>query len=265
MSGVALRRVGEINLGDLEMIGRLQGQEGLPYPFGYAHPYEHRDERISSIADRLADGDLSAFREWTETYVAAEIWVACRVHHGGVDIPDRRILAYRAGDAGFLAAQRSHDDVIEVFTLAAVDLGAGIVRSIGLTQPGRQAGIVVPGYVGYFADTDTDTDYLDGDDDGVFSVRTAVHQPLRSAHPIVADDDVAALAIIQSRWQPARSWGVDWAKPVVACVRIADDGDYIYTPDFSHAVPLAEPSLSEAIDRLIIEDIAVVRHQRGIE
>ena len=260
-----MHRVGEVSLGDLEVIGRLQGQEGLPYPFGYTHPYEERDARTACAAERLDDGDLSAFREWTGAYVTADIWVTCRVHHGCVDIPDRRILAYRAGDAGYLASQRSHDDVIEVFTLAAGDLGAGIARSIGLTQPGGQPRIVVPGYVGYFADTATDTDYADSDDDEVFSVRAAVHRPSRSADPMVADDDVAALAIIQSRWQPARSWGVDWAKPVVACVRIVDDGDYVYTPDFSHAVPVAEPALIEAIDRLIVEDVAVVRHQRGLQ
>jgi hypothetical protein len=260
VSGVALHRVGEIDLCDLEMIGRLQGQESLPYPFGFTQPHERRDAGTASVADRLDDGDLSVFREWTGAYVTADIWVACRVHHSRVDIPDRRILAYCDAEAGYLASQRSQDDVVEVFRLAAVDLAAGIARSIGLTRPGRQPRIVVPGYVGYF----TDTDYTDEDDDGVFSVRTAVHQPSRPAHPVVADDDVAALAIIQSRWQPARAWGVDWAKPVVACVRIVDDGDYVYTPDFSHAVPLAEPSLGEAIDGLMVEDIAVMRHQRGI-
>jgi hypothetical protein len=255
VSGVASHRVGEINLCDLEMVGRLQGQEGLPYPFGHTHPHKQHDERISSVADRLVHGDLRAFGEWAGAYIDAEIWVACRVH--SVDGPDRRILAYRAGEVGYLACQRSNDDMVEVSRISALDLGAAVAASVGLTRPGMQPRIVIPGYVGYFADRAA-TEYDHGDDDEVYSVRVAVHRS-SPTHPVVADEDVTAIATIQSRWQPPRQWGVDWAKTVVVCAQIHGDGDYIYTPDFSHAVPLTEQSLRGRIDGLIAEDISARR------
>jgi hypothetical protein len=247
--------VGEINLCDLAAIGRLQGQEGLPYPFGHTHPHKLHDEPLSSVADRLVHGDLRAFREWTGAYIDAEIWVACRVH--SVDSPDRRILAYRAGEAGYLACQRSNDDMVEVSRISAVDLGAAVAASVGLTTPGTQPRIVIPGYVGYFADRAA-AEYDDGDDDEVYSVRVAVHRS-SPTHPVVADEDVTAIATIQSRWQPPRQWGVDWTKTVIICAQIDSDGDYIYAPDFSHAVPLTEQSLRGRIDGLIAEDISARR------
>jgi hypothetical protein len=81
----------------------------------------------------------------------------------------------------------------------------------------------------------------------------------------VADDQVAAVATIQTRWQPPRSWGVDWTKNFVAWIRVEADGDYIYTSDFSHAVPLTERHLRGLIDRLIAEDVSALRRQRSIE
>jgi hypothetical protein len=255
-----LHRVGEINLCDLEMVGRLQGQEGLPYPFGHTHPHKHHDEPSSSIADRLAHGDLSAFREWTEAYVAADIWVASRVHHSITDHSGRRILAYRAGEAGYLACQRSNDDIVEVSRLSARDLGAAIAGSVGLNEPGTRPHIVIPGYVGYFADRAA-TEYDVGDDDEVYSVRVAVRRSSQPTASVVADEEVTTIVTIQSRWQPPRRWGVDWAKNVVVCIQIDGDGDYIYTPDFSHAVALTEHVLRDRIDSLIAEDISAMRRE----
>jgi hypothetical protein len=262
VSGVVLHRVGEINLCDLEMIGRLQGQDGLPYPFGTTHPREQHDERISSVADRLDHGDLSAFREWAETYVAADIWVACRVHHGNTDRSGRRILAYRAGEAGYLASQGGNNDVVEVSRLSALDLGAAIAGAVGLTEPGTQPRIVIPGYVGYFGHRAA-TEY-DESDDEVWPVLVAAHRSPQPVQSVVADENVTAIATIQSRWQPPRRWGVDWTKTVIVCTQIDADGDYIYTPDFSHAVPLTEQFLSERIDNLIVEDISALRRARRI-
>jgi hypothetical protein len=82
---------------------------------------------------------------------------------------------------------------------------------------------------------------------------------------VVGDDQVTAIATIQSRWKPPRTWGVDWTKNFIACIQIDGDGDYIYTPDFSHAIPLTEQFLSERIDRLIAEDISARRLHRRIE
>jgi hypothetical protein len=261
--GVALRRVGEISLCDLMAIGRLRGQDGLPYPFGHTHPHKQHGNCISSVADRLDNGDLSAFGDWIDAYVAAEIWVACRVHHAGADTPDRRILAYRAGEAGYLASQRSNDDVVEVSGLSALDLGAAIAESVDLTEPGTRPRIIVPGYVGYFAHRAAADN--DDSDDHVYSVRVADHRSAQPAHPVVADEEVTAIATIQSRCQPPRTWGVDWTKSFLAFVQINADGDYIYTSDFSHAVPLTEKFLGERIDTLIAEDISALRRQRRIE
>ena len=67
---------------------------------------------------------------------------------------------------------------------------------------------------------------------------------------MVSNADVAALATVQSHCQPARSSGVDWDKNFAVWVQVRGDGDYIYNPDFSHAVPVTEQNLSERIDRL---------------
>jgi hypothetical protein len=246
--------VGDIALADLAAIGRLQGRDGLPYPFAHTDPHQQHDKPIASVADRLDHGDLSAFREWMDAYIGADIWVACRVHHRNPDTRGRRILAYRAGHAGYLASQRSNDDVVEVSELSAVDLGVAIADAAGLTEPGTRPRIVISGYVGYFAHPAA----TDSGDDGAYSVRVTAPS-FQEADPEVADEDVTAIAIIQSHWQPPRKWGVDWTKNVVACVQIDAGGDYIYTPDFSHAVPLTERFLSERIDRLIAEDYSASR------
>jgi hypothetical protein len=259
---VVLHRVGEIDLCDLEMIGRLQGQDGLPYPLGCTHPREQHDERMSSVADRLDHGDLSAFREWAETYVAADIWVACRVHHGSTDRSGRRILAYRAGNTGYLVSQGGNSHVVEASMLSAVDLGAAIAGAVGLTEPGTQPRIVIPGYVGYFGHRAATPS--DDSDDEVWPVLVAAHRSPRPVESVVADENVRAIATIQSRWLPPRRWGVDWTKSVIACLQIDGDGDYVYTPDFSHAVPVTEHILGERINGLIAEDIAALRRERGI-
>ncbi len=210
------------------------------------------------MADRLDHGDLRPFRGWIDAYIDADIWVACRVHYRNPDTPDRRILAYYAGQTGYIAAQRSNDDVVEVSELSAADLGASIAGSVGLIRPGRtQPGIVIPGYVGYFVHEATPDD-----DDEVYAVRVG-DRSSQHEHPVVDDGDVTALAIIQSRWQPPRRWGVDWTKSVVVCVQTESDGDYIYTPDFSHAVPVTELVLSERIDELIAEDAETAARASG--
>ena len=148
-------------------------------------------------------------------------------------------------------------------TLSALDLGAAIAGAVGLTEPGTQSRIVIPGYVGHFGDRAA-TEYDDGEDDEIYSVRVAAHRSSQPTHSVVADEEVTAIATIQSRWQPPRRWGVDWTKSVIVFVQIDADGDYIYTPDFSHAVPLTEHVLRGRIDNLIAEDISALRRERRI-
>ncbi|WP_431195964.1 ESX secretion-associated protein EspG [Mycobacterium camsae] len=73
-----------------------------------------------------------------EALRSADIWVECRVHHRSGDLPDTRLLALRAGESGFLASQRTGQDVVDIYSLSAHDLGPAIARSVGLTGPGRR-------------------------------------------------------------------------------------------------------------------------------
>jgi hypothetical protein len=124
-------------------------------------------------------------------------------------------------------------------------------------RPGRtQPGIAIPGYVGYFAHEAT------SGDDEVYAVHVG-DPSSQHEHPVVDDGDVTAVAIIQSRWQPPRTWGVDWTRAVLVCVQTESDGDYIYTSDFSHAVPVTERVLSERIDELIAEDTETAARASG--
>lgn len=255
MAGVQLRRVGEICVSDLTALARYAGHDGLPYPFSDTR----QEQRTVSVAERYGGGDLSVFRDWVRAYVTADIWVTCRVHHAEAGTEDRRILGYRHGELGYLASQHGDRDVVEVSTLPAAELGAAIAESVDLSQPGRLSRIVVPGYVGYFAELPE----VDDEDEQFFSVRRPVSRRGPTGLQVVADDDVAAVTTIQSRWQPARAWGVDWTRPVIAYLQIGGDGDYLYTPDFAYAVPMTEQSLCDRIDRLIADDLNVLWDQRG--
>lgn len=70
------------------------------------------------------------------------------------------------------------------------------------------------------------------------------------------------MAVIQSRCDPAREWGLGQGRKAVGWVRVRDDGEYIYNPDFSHATPVTPQTLGKRIDQLIIEDVAVLRQRR---
>lgn len=66
------------------------------------------------------------------------------------------------------------------------------------------------------------------------------------------------LGTVQSRCQPKGVWSVDWTRDAVVWVRIDGDRDYIYTPDYSQAVPVTPPTLRKRIDQLIAADVAVL-------
>ncbi|BDB40896.1 MULTISPECIES: ESX secretion-associated protein EspG [Mycobacterium] len=267
MPAVSREHIGGIDISDLARICDVLGLDGLPYPFAETGrpglqvsnpPEPHR------FSDRPADGDLRGFHRWIQAYTRADIWVECRVLYRATeagDIPDTRISALRADQLGFCAVQRPDLDVVDVYELAPYDLGAAIANSVPLIGPGRHSQITIPKYVDYFADSTT-ADADTADDDYTFSVLEPVTS--RSATVTVPDAGVAAVGTIQSHWEPARSWGMDWAKSLVAWVQISDDGDYVYVPDFSHAVPATERKLADRIDDLIAADVAVLRRRRGI-
>ncbi|MGV9801042.1 hypothetical protein ACWDTP_23640 [Mycobacterium sp. NPDC003449] len=246
MFGAHMRRVGEIDLSELAAIGRLAGQDGLPYPFAHT-----RGPGAGAAPAPAPDTD-PAFRRWADTYVTADIWLTCRVHHADADVADGRILGFHDADSGYVARQRGFDDVVEIFAVHPGDLGAATAALTGLTRPGTHPRIVVPGYIGYFGGPagpgEPETD--DEDDDRGVAVLTPVAPRRDPDHHTVADADVAAVAIFQSRWRPARQWGVDWTEPVLVAIRIDDDGDYRYLPDFNVAVPVDEATLSARIDAM---------------
>ncbi|MBX9639478.1 MAG: ESX secretion-associated protein EspG [Mycobacteriaceae bacterium] len=267
---MSLQALGSIHVADLVAIRVSRGNDGLPYPFTQARPNSAGlpdAAALTSVCARLRDGDLRNIRRWVETYDRADIWVECRVLHSSHDVPDARIMAFRAGQSGYLAVQRPDDDVVDVSELSPYSLGPAIAHLVGLTGPGSHARIVVPKYVDYFAaaaaaaaaaeDEDDDDDYHE-----------SVLQPVRSVvgrAVKVSNADVRAVATIQSRCQHARSWGVDWGRRFLFLVQIRDDGDYLYDRDFSLASPIAETRLSERIDGLIAEDVAVLRNRRGLQ
>lgn len=259
---VGLHRVGSIGLADLAAVCQLQGLDHLPHPFlSRAWPSavpDQTDVGSATVRDRLAEGDLRGFRDWIETYPPADIWVEGQVHHVPADTPDVRILAHRAGESGFFAAQRTDEDVVEVFTVSPYEIGAAVAGSAGLTAPGSHKRVVVPGF---FPDQGAG-DCADADSDAGHGIAVPVAGRRRSGDVVVLVAEVTALAVIQSRTPPAPAWGRDRDKNSAIWVRVIDDGEYLFAPDLSHAVPVTPQMLRTRIDQLITEDIAALRERR---
>jgi hypothetical protein len=254
---VALNRVGRIALRDLNAISEFFGRDFLPYPFLYRQPATIGDHaEADSAPDRFNYGDLHIFKTWFTTYMSADIRVECKVQYlGGVETPSLRIMAHRSGELGFLASQQP-DDAVEVFTLSPFDLGPAVAGSVALTRPGKHSKIVIPEYVPTALDRAEDV----VDDAVASSIRqTSVVVPFAV---MVPGADVTMYATAQSHWWPARDWGLNRYKRALAWVGIKDDGEYLYTPDGSHATPVNPRTLADRIDRLIGEDVAALRESR---
>ena len=260
MTGVDLRPVGSIDLIDLDSISTFYGRDFLPYPFMFTRPprfstQQELDEYARSVPDRFYNGDLRVFYRCCESYVAADIRVECQVQYIPADTPPIRLVAYRAGELGFLGKQRSDEDVIDVYELSPYDLGPAIAETMALTKPGTRSEIVIPEYV------PKDLPRSDGDDAAEgFSVRSAVATATVTEVPAA---DVTAYARVQSHWRPTRRWGFDRGKNAAKWVRIKDDGEYIFSPDFSVARPMNRQTLAERTDRLIAEDVKSLRDFRS--
>lgn len=261
MSTVRLTPLGSAELVDL--IGMCPGNgDGVPYPFWRTR----RDPYWGDIAQKLPpfgdrfDEELSPLRPWVETYGCADIWVEGRVKAFTENTPDIRLLAHRAGEAGFIAAQHPATDVVDVYRLSPLDLGAAVAGMAKLTQPGSRPAIVLPGFLDHFIDKPADV--TDDEDDYDVSIRVNAGSSSRAT--ILDYDNVILLGIVQSRCGPSEVRGVDWARDAVVWVRIRGDGDYVYTSDRGHAVPVTARTLRDRIDQLIAADVAVLRRQRGL-
>jgi hypothetical protein len=241
-----------LDLLDLNAICQFYGRDFMPYPFMFTAPSRFASADAfsaytNSVPDRFMHGDLNIFNEWVTAYYAADIRVECRVQYIPADTPSMRVIACRAGQLGFLAAQRPEADQVDIYTLSPYDLGAAISDATQLTKPGKHLEIVVPEYVSRSrAEFDT----------GDF----AIHHKLQSRSEVtIPASEVTAYATVQSHWRPVRDWGFYHGKRALVWVRVNDDGEYLYVPDYPHARPLTKSLLHKQIDLLIAEDVAILR------
>ena len=268
MMNIPSQHVGSIALADLDSICRAQGRDGLPFPFFTPLP---SGSETTELAESIDAADIAAaLWSWAQAWTHADIWVDSRVGHTDETVASRRIAACRVGDIGYLGIQRPDEPVVDAHTLSAYDLGAAIADHVGFTKAGSRPRITIPGYAGSIPGSSrllnrsNAADF--GDDEFVSGAPLLVsHQvSVRSSVTAVPDVDVTATGVVQSRHKPARYWGIDWSAALATWVQIADDGDYLYVPDHSHATPTTTNELAARINQLIAADVAALRQLRGI-
>ncbi|WAJ46369.1 hypothetical protein OK015_07845 [Mycobacterium sp. Aquia_216] len=255
MSGVLTGQLGTLDLLDLNAISEFYGSDFLPYPFMFTQGprFATRDEATAyagAVPDRFLHGDLNSFMECVAAYDAADIRVECRVQYIPADTPSLRLIAYRAGHLGFFASQRPDADLIDVYTLSPYDLGPAIADAVTLTQPGMHNAIVIPEYVPRGKAEYDREDFV------------VQHRLASETGVSVPANEVTVYATVQSHWRPTRRWGLDRGKRALVWVRVNEDGEYLYAADQSHARPMTRPALRDEIDRLIADDIAILREFR---
>ncbi|MBF9351500.1 MULTISPECIES: ESX secretion-associated protein EspG [Mycobacteroides] len=258
MASVALHRVGSIEVVGVDAISESYGRDFMPHPFAHtrASRFANYDEYAAfarDICGRTKDGDMTDLGRWFSTYVNADIRVECVV-----DIPDKprvRVLGHRSNQMGYLAIQNPDEDVVDVYTVSPLELGAAITGSIPTSKPGKHSKVVIPEFA------PRPTVNTEPDDVDAVSVRHRIEDPEILTVPY---EEVTAFARVQSRWQPARDWSFDRGKKAVVWVRFMGDGDYIYAPGFTHLTPMTASGLVRRVDELIAEDVAEIRAARGL-
>lgn len=253
---VSRREVGALELLDLQLITERQGHESLPYPFMLTRPtrFEFVDEiagYASHLPDRLHSGDLSVFAGCLRALARADITVTGHVQYLPADTPSIRVLAFSAGQAGYLLEQRADADVVDVYAVPPFELGPAIASAMSLEQPGTHPRILNPEYVPAQPAVEDEADVV---------VRHGMHT---EAGVMVSISQVSAYGTVQSDWRPMGEWGVDPRKESLIWVRIADDGDYLGTTDRSSGIPLTAAILRDRIDDLISDDLETLREARG--
>jgi hypothetical protein len=254
VSSVLTEQLGTMSLLDLRVISEFGGRTFLPYPFMFTRPspYRTEDEALAytiTVPDRFLHGDLRGLAACTTAYLDSDIRVECHVQHIPAETPSVRAIAWRAGQHGYFAAQRPDEDVVDAYAVSPYDLGAAIAEAVPLEGPGRHAAIVVPEFASRRGDQFAEA----------FSVN---HRVEASAEVRIPAHDVTVYSAVQSHWRPTRKWGFDRDKAALVWIRVKEDGDYVYVPDGSHARPMTELMLQDRIDRLIADDIAILREFR---
>jgi hypothetical protein len=257
MTAAELREIGSIDLLDLDIISTFYGRDFLPYPFMFTQPsrFAWHDEYSGyarTVPDRFTNGDLRIFQECAGFYAHADIRVECHVQHIPADTPSIRVIAARFDQAGFLAKQRPDEDILDIYALSPYLLGPAVAEAAALDKPGGRPAIVIP-------------EYLPGANNGESADDFSIHHSVEGA-PRAAEVPralVTAFGTVQSHWRPTRWWGMDPGKNHAAWVRIKDDGDYLYQPDYTEARPLTSAALGARIDQLISEDVKALRQFRS--
>jgi len=245
--------VGALDLLDLQLLNERSGRDSLPYPFMSTRPtrFEFLDEvtRYSAqLPERLRSGDLSVFARCLDAWQHADVTVTGHVQYVPAATPSIRVLAFQAGQSGYLLEQRADEDVLDVSTVAPSEVGAAVATAMRLEQPGRHPLVRNAEYV------PTRSEAVDEDDDVVVRHGVSVERGVK-----VSISELSAYAQVQSNWRPSREWGVDSRKEALIWVRIKDDGDYLGAPDRSSGIPLTASLLREQIEEMIAADIEWLR------
>ena len=258
--------VGTVAVVDLEAACELHGRDTLPYPLGRSRPVGSvwlatRD--VEPIENRLDGGDLSGVRAWVEAVVRADVCVECRASFSDEGTPDLRLHGVRVGELGFAAIQRSDRhaaDIVDIYAVSPAALGAVVADSAGLVGAGGHVRVAVTGCGDRLP---APPDMLDEYDDFGFPIPHA--GPREPAGIIVDGRDVVATGTVQTRYDPARQWGLDAARRVLQWVQVGGDGDYLYEPDDAgYAEPMDAEMLRGCIDGFIADDLEVLRARRGL-
>jgi hypothetical protein len=244
-----------IDLFDLKVLNEVHAYNFLPYPFMHTRPAEFDSvedvaAHASGVRERYAGGDLKYLDKYMLSYAGADICVTLNIQYIPNDTPSVRIVAHRKDEQGFLAEQRSDVDLVDVYQLSPYELGAAISQKAPLDQPGRHAAIVVNEYL------PPDPNVYDSGDFAVSETFVA------TSEVTIPQEEVSAYASIQSHWRRRAKWGPDWNKETLVWIQVRDDGDYIFAPDMASAQPMTRSLLHERIDRLIAEDVAILREKR---
>lgn len=261
---VSAEHTGTIAVVDLESACELYGRSALPYPLGRRRPVGSvwlATRQVRPIAHRLADGDLYGVREWVEALVRADVCVECRVHHFGQEVPGLRFHGVRAGELGFVAVQGIDSDgvdVVDVFAVAPSGLAAVITESVGLIGAGAHPRIAVAGGGNHLPEPPESIEVYD--DLGFLLPPNDVGEPAIS---VVDIHDVTASGTVQTRHEPARTWGTDPQRRILQWVNVSVDGDYLYEADAGYAEPVTADMLGGFIEGFIADDMESAHRGRG--
>lgn len=250
-----LQPLDTIDLYDLKVLNEIHAYNFLPYPFMHTRPadfgtVEDVAKHSSAVRERYAGGDLKHLDKYMASYAGADICVTFNIQYIPNDTPSVRIVAHRMDEQGFLAEQRPDADLVDVYQLSPYELGAAISQKAPIDKPGQHAAIAVNEYLL------PDPNVYDSGDFAVsetFVARTEVTVP---------QEEVTAYATVQSHWRRRAKWGRDWEKETLVWIQVRDDGDYIFAPDMASAQPMTRSLLHERIDRLIADDVAILREKR---